>query len=1136
MNKERKMDQPLKEHVHLAYLKDTPIHNDKAQKSKEQKDQFKHHGYVEALYNMVSNCPDPFCIGLFGGWGSGKTGIVKGLSKVIAEKGVSSNLKFLYFNVWKYSSDSLRRQLLLKIDKDWFNNSLNFEKKLYLDVKHTTEVNSEFSWDILTKPDRLWFLGITWVIILLVAIFQYPIGFCQKDWISVIGTALFPVLAVVISAMQGKETIIKTFEDENKPTSVEEFEKHFQNALEQVGIEGTRKIFVLDDLDRCDSEKVLEVLAAISTFLDEPGCVYVIPCDDKRIKEHIKSGLYGKNSQNKPSLEEDDFLKKLFNAHITLRLTVDEHIEEYISDLTKQIGISNSQDKEQLQTILQVGLSKNPRRIKQFLNILVAGYNLALELELEGSLTTGVISENIGFLAKVLFIRDFFPSAFEYFESNPGSFREVESGISENQRSSKSLTKEQGEITDLSTEHISVRRFIDATSGITNDFPDIFFRFSGKKDLVEVETISGIIQAGEGKNLPEFKRLLNEILDKDEIMRKLSRDIGTRIKATRKSSFLRTNLVGTMINSNIEINSKELKKLTGEIIKQAPDNILIDIKRGITPIVWDIASEGYIQPDKTQILGSAVFRSMNESLKESNVSSSIIWKLDADHIKKINENWKLFKPPLQISFSEHLLQLIDAELRSNDSTTDFWNWILPANAKFPVIIQRPDLLKNVASKISGEKLTKNMFNAGLLVCQLHKFVDSAIISELIAQNLDHFDSDYDKNNPNEFAPNVIQKWLLASNQKFTMDLAMMLFQKLQEKKDDWDAQGYNTNLNWVRGLIELYKKLGDDQKNQIREIISKEIENDLELYYELYDETKFGHFALLNFKAFEACFQIEHVNDDSDRESWLNRIRGIVDEVFKYNSKKLLDHFLQPLWNSTDDDSHKITLLLLEILAIDVKKIDAPELIAKKSLLMLLEQSFWVNQSDSHRKQFITSSLKVLDDSSIKQTVKDDLIRIWMTKLLDIGEHDLKTTLSNLRHELFRRLSTKERKESLNQIWTRIKSSLEEGLELQFIIDNLVDLKSVDKRELFEELFEQLNTVEDLKMNLFVTYALNESFVNLDIDMWVENIIPFIRQNPDLGQTQNIKKFINKNHEKLQSAKSFSDLNSILNPSDSNPR
>src|SRR5258706_7365431 len=124
------MKEIVMENKHLKYLQDLPRF-DENWGGKVPDDKFKHQGYVDALHNLVKECPTPFCLGLFGGWGSGKTGIVLELCNTLKQK--NKDIKHLYFDVWKYSADSLRRQLLIKIDEEWFDKKLDFENKLYID-------------------------------------------------------------------------------------------------------------------------------------------------------------------------------------------------------------------------------------------------------------------------------------------------------------------------------------------------------------------------------------------------------------------------------------------------------------------------------------------------------------------------------------------------------------------------------------------------------------------------------------------------------------------------------------------------------------------------------------------------------------------------------------------------------------------------------------------------------------------------------------------------------------------------------------------------------------------------------------------------------------------------------------------
>jgi putative protein kinase ArgK-like GTPase of G3E family len=60
----------------MRFLSDQPLDADR-----EQKMRFGHPGIVDNLKNIVSTCPTPFTIGLFGKWGIGKTTMLDALKR-----------------------------------------------------------------------------------------------------------------------------------------------------------------------------------------------------------------------------------------------------------------------------------------------------------------------------------------------------------------------------------------------------------------------------------------------------------------------------------------------------------------------------------------------------------------------------------------------------------------------------------------------------------------------------------------------------------------------------------------------------------------------------------------------------------------------------------------------------------------------------------------------------------------------------------------------------------------------------------------------------------------------------------------------------------------------------------------------
>ncbi len=75
--------------------------------------------YSENLVKVIENAPkdEVFSIGLFGGWGTGKSSIIKSAQKELKKK-TDENIEFVTYDSWKYSNDSFRRMFLLRIQEE----------------------------------------------------------------------------------------------------------------------------------------------------------------------------------------------------------------------------------------------------------------------------------------------------------------------------------------------------------------------------------------------------------------------------------------------------------------------------------------------------------------------------------------------------------------------------------------------------------------------------------------------------------------------------------------------------------------------------------------------------------------------------------------------------------------------------------------------------------------------------------------------------------------------------------------------------------------------------------------------------------------------------------------------------------
>ncbi|MCH7598053.1 hypothetical protein IID27_03400, partial [Patescibacteria group bacterium] len=102
-------------------LPDKPIEPDKQEDIR-----FGHKEITNTIFKLIKHTNPPLTIGLYGNWGTGKTTIARSVEKLVKQAGD----KTLYFDVWKYEQDSLRRQFLIELDRKVFDGRLKYEEVL----------------------------------------------------------------------------------------------------------------------------------------------------------------------------------------------------------------------------------------------------------------------------------------------------------------------------------------------------------------------------------------------------------------------------------------------------------------------------------------------------------------------------------------------------------------------------------------------------------------------------------------------------------------------------------------------------------------------------------------------------------------------------------------------------------------------------------------------------------------------------------------------------------------------------------------------------------------------------------------------------------------------------------------------
>ena len=258
--------------------------------------------YAENLVKVIENTPKNkvFTIGVFGGWGTGKSSIIRTAQDMI--ENVHSDVKFITYDAWKYANDSFRRMFLLNLQQELKMQPTEDMKRFYQSENVEQEPKTVLS--------ARGVVAVIVVFAVLLALFWLmPLDLEWKVGVTTLGTLLSLVLALWNGCFYDLKLTV------NKPAlfAPEQFEACFKEMMSkclkekswfqktwstikdyvevgEVSMVGLDKlVVVIDNIDRCPSDMAYQLLTDIKTFLsnEEYNLIFVVPVDDEALKKHL---------------------------------------------------------------------------------------------------------------------------------------------------------------------------------------------------------------------------------------------------------------------------------------------------------------------------------------------------------------------------------------------------------------------------------------------------------------------------------------------------------------------------------------------------------------------------------------------------------------------------------------------------------------------------------------------------------------------------------------------------------------------------------------------------------------------------------------------------------------------------------
>ncbi|MBQ3164670.1 MAG: hypothetical protein IJC02_09085 [Lachnospiraceae bacterium] len=219
-------------------------------------DQFDITQYITGLSEFIKECETPMTIAIQGDWGSGKTSVMNMVKNNLGEEVIS-----VWFNTWQFSQFTMGDDLPIVF--------LNYLSQA------------------LCKDGR-WSVGE----------FLNLVTGLGKIAIKAVGEQSEKMLGISVV-----NDVISDKLEKNAVDIIQELKDTFQKTVNEISQAdgGKRIVFYIDDLDRLQPLRAVELLEVLKIFLDCEKCVFVLAIDyevvSQGIKEKYKNNLDERKSR-----------------------------------------------------------------------------------------------------------------------------------------------------------------------------------------------------------------------------------------------------------------------------------------------------------------------------------------------------------------------------------------------------------------------------------------------------------------------------------------------------------------------------------------------------------------------------------------------------------------------------------------------------------------------------------------------------------------------------------------------------------------------------------------------------------------------------------------------------------------------
>lgn len=413
-------------------------------------DSFEVKKYINGLSSFILECDTPMTIAIQGDWGSGKTSMMNMIKEEINEKIVP-----VWFNTWQYSQFNMSEELSLSL----LNNLIE-------------------AFDLKDEDKKK-----------------------MKKTLHILGNVVKKAALIGVDRIAGGEAVdgMKTLmnkasredEDLDIAKAISRLKVQFQECVNSSLIEHSkdRVVIFIDDLDRLQPSKAVELLEVLKLFLDGDNCVFVLAIDYEVVSQGVKQ-KYG-------SLLGEEKGKSFFDKiiQVPFKMPIAQYdVVNYVTKTLDKMAIqcTDEEVKEVYVNLIRSSIGCNPRSMKRLFNSFFLLNKIAPDLTKDNEWNKKV-------LFAVLCLQLSYEKVYNYIVNNRYALeRDFLSAISDKDRfesyhDAELLKKEFGISNDL--ELNQVLRFMKIFNQVIDKDKDNEFSVEEINDFIDVLGYSTITAA-----------------------------------------------------------------------------------------------------------------------------------------------------------------------------------------------------------------------------------------------------------------------------------------------------------------------------------------------------------------------------------------------------------------------------------------------------------------------------------------------------------------------------------------------------------------------------------------------------------------------------------------------------------------